>query len=257
MASKIAEGPEQSVGRAAALLRLVAAHGSAGARLLDLATESGMTRPTVHRILRRLCEERLLAQDAASRRYIMGSLMFELGLAARTPIRHLNRMRPDLDALAQSTGDTVYLVLRAGDESVCLNVSVGSFPIRISTFEVGARRPLGTGAGGMALLAGMPQDEASAVIERIADRLLRVGIDEAQMQERLRQVRLHGAISHGTMTEGISGIAVAVPVQVGSPYLAISVGTISSRMSDARIKVLWKGLRTTARRLAAIAASVN
>src|SRR4051794_23942585 len=95
---------EQSVGRAASLLRLVAAHGSSGARLLDLAAQSGIARPTVHRILKRLCAERLLSQDRGSKRYIMGSLVFELGLAVRTPLRRLDRMKPHLESLAEATG---------------------------------------------------------------------------------------------------------------------------------------------------------
>src|SRR5690606_15345907 len=77
----------QTVERAVALLRLVAAHGPLGARLLDLAAESGIQRPTVHRLLRQLQKDRLLTQDALTKRYHLGVLLYELGLAAPSPVR--------------------------------------------------------------------------------------------------------------------------------------------------------------------------
>jgi DNA-binding IclR family transcriptional regulator len=246
---------EQSVGRAATLLRLVAAHGVRGARLLDLAERSGIARPTVHRILRRLCDERLLAQDKANKRYVMGSLMFELGLAARTPVRRLERMRPALEALAESTGDTVYLVMRTGDEAVCLHLAEGHAPIRTRTFEPGARRPLGTGAAGLALLAALPEDDARAVITRNHDRLQHLGLSEPMLLQRMQRARQGGAVSHGTITDGVTGISVVVPAQAGIPYLAVSVGAISTRMPEERIQSLWNSLNTTARRLAVIEVS--
>lgn len=255
MTTAVEQGPEQSVGRAATLLRLVASHGVAGARLLDLAEKSGIARPTVHRILKRLCDERLLTQDGTSKRYILGSLMFELGLAARTPVRRLERMRQPLEALAETTGDTVYLVMRTGDEAVCLHVAESNSPIRTRTFEVGARRPLGTGAAGLALLAALPESDAEAVIERNADRLERLGLDQGILLERVVRARAGGAISNGSITPGVTGVAVAIPAQAGNPYLAISVGAVSARMPEARINSLWKSLNTTARRLAVIEAS--
>src|SRR5688572_20803962 len=93
-------GGEQSLGRASTIMRLVAGGGSAGIRLLDLAVQSGIARPTVHRILKRLCSEGWLVQDRSSKRYCVGSLAFELGLAARAPSRRLDLIRPHLQALA-------------------------------------------------------------------------------------------------------------------------------------------------------------
>lgn len=245
----------QSVERVAALLRLIAAQGSSGARLLDLAATSGLARPTVHRLLKQMCAERLLAQDALSKRYLPGSLLYELGLAAPTPVRRLDRMRPQLQALASTTGDTAYLVMRSGDEAVCLHVEEGSYPIRARTFEVGARRPLGMGAAGLALLAALPVAQARAMIERNAESLQRRGLDQATLEARLAAARPDKALSEGTITEGVSGIAVVVPAQVGVPYLAVSVAAISARVPDSRLVALQRELRATARHLAAIEAS--
>lgn len=245
----------QTIERGIGLLKLVALQGSEGARLLDLSGAAGLARPTVHRMLQRLCAERMLTQDARSKRYFLGSLLYELGLAAPSPVRRMDRMRPVLKDLATSTGDTAYLVMRSGDEAVCLNIEEGSFPIRARTFEVGARRPLGIGAAGLALLAAFPPGDSKALIRSNLDAMLRYRLTEARLLERVEHARAQGwAFSEGTITEGVSGAAVVVPSQATVPYMAISVAAISSRMPPSRMPRLRKELELTARRLAAIEA---
>ncbi len=243
----------QSIERAVLLLRHVAKRGPGGARLLDLATDTGLSRPTAHRILKRLCSERLLTQDG-ERRYALGSLLYEFGLAAPSPIRRLDRMRPLLRDLAVETADTAYLVMRSGDEAVCLHIEEGSFPIRARTFEMGARRPLGMGAAGLALLAAQPRSEAREIGARNLDSLKRGQLSEAMVLDRLDAARADRAVSQGTITEGVTGVAVAVPSQVGAPYLAVSVAAISARIPDTRLDSLCQCLQRTARRLAGIEA---
>ena len=47
----------QSIERSLVLLREIAAHNRNGSRLLDLATRTGLQRPTVHRMLKCLASE--------------------------------------------------------------------------------------------------------------------------------------------------------------------------------------------------------
>ncbi|MGF7176361.1 AMP-binding protein [Azospirillum doebereinerae] len=75
-----AAGGTQSLERAIALLRAVAASDPEGARLADLMAGAGLSKATTHRLLTALAREGLIEQDAGSRRYHPG---------------------PDLDALGQ------------------------------------------------------------------------------------------------------------------------------------------------------------
>ncbi|MGH8649199.1 MAG: helix-turn-helix domain-containing protein, partial [Burkholderiales bacterium] len=50
----------QSIERALTLLREIAAHNRSGSRLLDLATRTGLQRPTVHRMLKCLTTESIV-----------------------------------------------------------------------------------------------------------------------------------------------------------------------------------------------------
>src|SRR5215475_8259727 len=104
----------QSIERALLLLREIAAHNRGGSRLLDLATRTGLQRPTVHRMLKCLASENMVQQDGDTHRYYLGSMVFELGLTA-TPRFNLREMcHPALARIAEATGDTVFLTQRSG-----------------------------------------------------------------------------------------------------------------------------------------------
>jgi hypothetical protein len=131
----------QSIERALLLLREIAAHNRGGSRLLDLATRTGLQRPTVHRMLKCLAADNMVQQDGDSHRYYLGSMVFELGLTA-TPRFNLREMcHPALARIAEATGDTVFLTQRSGLDAVCLDRREGAFPIKTFTLEVGRRRP--------------------------------------------------------------------------------------------------------------------
>ncbi|WP_207462636.1 AMP-binding protein [Azospirillum sp. SYSU D00513] len=72
----------QSLERAIALLRAVAARGEEGARLADLMAEAGLSKATAHRILAALVREGLTVQDERTRRYHPGPELAVLGRAA-------------------------------------------------------------------------------------------------------------------------------------------------------------------------------
>jgi len=51
---------------------LVAAQAPNGIRLVDLALQMGLERPTAHRLLKALMQEGMLVQQAGTRRYSLG-----------------------------------------------------------------------------------------------------------------------------------------------------------------------------------------
>lgn len=158
----------QAVRRALKLARLVAETQRRGARLTDLARYSGLSIATASRILRCLADERILLFDDRTRSYRLGSLAYELGLAARGDARRLNRWLPLVRAIADETGETAYLVGRSGAEAVCLAQASARSSIRAVPLEVGDRLPLGVGAASLALLAALPDPEIDDVLRENA-----------------------------------------------------------------------------------------
>ena len=227
----------QGIRRVALLLRALAAHGRAGGRLLDLTTGTGLERPTVHRILKALAAEGLVAQDPASRRYRLGPLLYELGLAAAPSVDLRALSAPSLGRIAARTGDTVFLFVRSGNDSVCLDRQEGSFPIKTLTVEVGTRRPLGMGAGGLTLLMPLPDDQVRAVLAANSAELgQHPDLDPAVLLATIQRGREAGYLfNERPRTPG--GIYTGVPVanrHGGPPLAAITVGAIAERMGPER-----------------------
>lgn len=239
----------QAIQRASLLMRLLASRSRAGLRLSDVVKDSGLEHPTVHRILKGLMAEGLVMQVAGSRRYLLGPLVFELGLAAAPQFNLPDIFRPSLQRIAERTGDTVFLTARSGNDSVCLDRKEGSFPIKTFTLEVGARRPLGAGSGGLALLMLLPEQAVNQIVHANAARFASYNnLTVPGLLKALKRSRELGyALNDVHNTAGATTLGLPIVNRYGDPFAAISIGAISSRMGDERQKELVSILRTEVR----------
>jgi DNA-binding IclR family transcriptional regulator len=244
----------QSIHRAASLLRAIASHGRNGARLIDLSQQTQLEQPTARRILKSLIAEGIIMQEPESRRYMLGHLVLELGLAA-APQFNLQRLgEPSLNRIAEKTGDTVFLSARSGYDSVCIDRKEGAYPIKTLTLDVGTRRPLGVGAGGVALLMGLPDAEVDDILATNARRIQRFsGIDVPLLKSLVKRAqRLDYALNDRQITPGAISIGYPLNNPSGPPFAAISIGAISLRMGSARQRQLAAILRQEVKILEAL-----
>lgn len=241
----------QSIHRATVLLRAIASRGRAGSRLVDLARHAKLTRPTAHRILKCLMADSVVTQDRRSHRYFLGSLIFELGLAAAPQFNLRQICEPALRRIADKTGDTVFLIARSGFDAVCIDRMEGNFPIKALTLDVGTRRPLGVGAGGMALLLPLPQGQIEEIVAGNATRLKEHGaLNVPSVMSRIRHSKELGyALNDRQETPGAVSMGLAIPNPHGPPYAAISIAAIADRMSAQRQKEIAAALGAEARLL--------
>jgi DNA-binding IclR family transcriptional regulator len=244
----------QVVGRACMLLREIARHGSMGARLADLTNASGLTHATVHRILQSLIAESFLFKDDHTKRYKLGTGIFELGLAAPSPLDHLVRLRPVLDELAQRIGDTAYLMMRRGDEVLCLARAEGASPLRAYTIAVGEMRPLTASLSGICMMSYMPDEEIERLIRRSYDPGGRFpDATPDYVRRHIRHVREQGyCISREVLMKAATGLSAPVPGPDGTPFLGISLSAISSRVPDRRVPGLAEELVDSCRTMGRI-----
>ncbi len=241
----------QSIRRALAVLRIVASGQERGVRLVDAARATGLNRTTVHRILRVLIDEGAVEQDRLTRSYLIGREVALLGLArtARFPIRAI--AEPHLRHLAETLGDTTFLTIRNGVDSVCIDRRPGSYPIKVLSIEIGARRPLGAGVSGLMLLAGLPPDEARQIVRRNGQRLAQLGIDGAALLARAEQARTLGyAFAPNGVVPGTRAIAVPVRRQDGRTVAGIALTATSDRLPDERLPLLVARMSERARLIA-------
>lgn len=225
-----------TIKRANLLLRLLATAGKRGLALTEIASRSDLPHPTVHRLLRQLNSEGLTVQHDESRRYLLGPVAYELGLAATEifDLRHI--CRPILEIVSGETEDTSYFVMRSGFDAVCIDRVEGTFAIRTITLEVGSRRPLGVGAGGLAILASCPEEERERILRVTAARLPDFGnLNVALQRDAIEQARHAGyALVRNRVTLGVTALGMPFHDTMRRPIGAISVGAIDSRMREQR-----------------------
>ena len=240
-----------SVEKSFVLLRLLASESKRGLGLTSLAKLSGLPHPTVHRLLQKLIAERIVFQIESDKRYVLGSLAFELGLAASRFYDLREFCRDTLINLANEVEDTVYLTVRSGYEAVCLDRYEGPSPIRVFTLEVGSRRPLGVGAGGLAILAFLPKEELLEVVQSLKENpcsldLVGKHFIRDLLESILATQKNRYALIRQRVNLGVSAIGIPILDSFLRPIAAVSVAAVDSRMPSARVKSLMLALQRAA-----------
>lgn len=213
----------RSLSRSVKLMRMVASRPQFGWRLSDLAAACELDRATVHRMLGCMIEERLVVQRPSDRHYLPGPLMYELGLSLPEHVQYQMRAELMLQAFARRMGGIAVLLLRSGNEYVC-SVRAGSLPLTGSVLYPGARRPLFTVAGGVAILQTLPAEEARAVLlDNVSQEVARCGTGRLAALQRMRERSdRHGfGVNLGDVVPGIHAFAVPVRAASQAPFAAL------------------------------------
>lgn len=236
-------GGAQTLRRGLALLRLLGQHHEEGLRATEVAQATGLERATAHRLLATLVEEGFAERDPQTRRVRLGLEALRLGLTSlrRSPL--IDACRPVMQRISRLSGDTTFLIVRQGDHSVCMHREEGPYPVRVFTTEVGSALPMGIGAGGLALLSTLPDEEVQAYLTRHAAAFRRAGLMPAQILRAVARTRSQGfAETRGEITEGVCGVGAVIPSRNG-PFAAVSIGAIESRLGASRRQELGRQLR--------------
>lgn len=237
----------QTVRRALALLRLIACGQERGVRLVDLERMSGLNRPTVHRLLKTLVQEEAVEQDPETRRYLIGQEITLLGLARTRRFPLLTLADPYMAELADQVGDTVFLSIRHGHDSICIGRRTGRHPIQVLSIEVGVRRPLGVGVSGVALLASLDADESARLVCSNAARLEVLGERVEDVIARVDAARREG-LAHAPvgLMPGTSAVAVPIMSAKGEALGAITVTAMAERLGAGRFAFVVERIRQVA-----------
>ncbi len=242
----------QSVDRALSLLMLVGRQAERGISLAETVDESGFNKPTARRLLLALMRAGLVEQDEETRRYYVGEVAYVLGSFASRRYGLLQLSMESLVRISKKTEDSSFLSVRRDIFSVCLHREEGTFPIRTHALQAGFEHPLGVGAGSLAMLAALPDDEVASVLEHNAA-ILRERYPKLQPERLLADValtRANGyALNPGLVYANSWGIGVVVRFADGKPAGAISIAAIDSRMQSPREQELAAILREEAARV--------
>lgn len=145
--------PESSktLDRGIQLLEVLARPATTSLTITELATELGVGRPVVYRLVAALADHQLVARQPDGR-VRLGIGVSRLAAAVTPVVR--SEARPVLRALADEVGATAHLTIAEGDEALALVVVEPSWTDFHVAYRSGARHRLDQGAAGRAILAG-------------------------------------------------------------------------------------------------------
>lgn len=192
----------------------------------EMASELGIHRQAVYRLLTTLTKHHLAARSESGR-YAVGLGLLRLSRIGspalqRTTTPHLRRLADDEDV-------TAHCAVAEGDDAVTLNAVEPTNSASHITLRAGARYPLTQSTGGMAILAGRPP------------------VDGEPEQVTLGR-EIGYVVTRGNVTVGAIGVAAPLVDSDGAP-LEASIGIVS--MHDLDVERIGARLREVVSLIAA------
>lgn len=237
----------QLIDRSVAILDLLSVAGPAGMTSTEIGEAAGLKAPTARRIIAAL-ESHSLIERGAKWRYRLGLRLLTLAAAASDRSGARDAARMSLMRLASETGDTAFLMVRQGFNTVCLDRQDGDYIIDTLTRQIGGEIPLGVAPASQAILAFLPVEEAELVLRHNAGRYGVFGnLTEEEIRTRLPTIRAQGfALDHGRLVEGISAVAVPIRATKHPVRASIAVNMTSARLPEKRVAEVVEALRREA-----------
>ncbi|MHC2465493.1 IclR family transcriptional regulator [Bradyrhizobium embrapense] len=219
-----------AIQKVCAILRVLAQRSPL--RLTDIADTTSLNKATALRILNSLIEEGFVSRVAGAKTYELGQEARVMAVGARRSVDIAELAQPSLLRLSERSADTALLSVRSGVEALYLARSVGSHPLQPNYLQIGSRRPLGVGAGALALLVWLPDAEIEAVIEVIMPRLAKSPrITPKFLRERIAVARKAGhTVLLDAAFPGMGGVGVPVRDDAGEVVAALSIGAATDRI---------------------------
>jgi DNA-binding IclR family transcriptional regulator len=222
--------------------------------LSEICRATSLAKGTAYRLLAGLTARKVVIKDPLTANYMLGPGLLRLANGAFLGIGTIATLcRSRLEALAESTQETVALHVQAGIERTCIDEVASPQVIRYSS-GVGSSAPLHVGSAGKVLLALMDEPERERSI-RLLERRTDGQAAPATLRNSLRQIADDGfAISTAERVEGATAISVPINSQVMP--MALSVLGPAQRLSRKRLIEFLPAVRETAAEIASLLESV-
>jgi len=213
----------------------------------QISEKIGINKSTVHRLLLTLERKRFVERDPFSGVYRPGLRLLQMSSLA---IEHNNLRRlaaPFLQDLCAEHRENVNLAVLDGSDVVYVDVVEGSQRVKLAA-TIGQRLPAFCTASGKAILAFLPEEDVTLILERgMPKHTQTTKTSKEKFFEEMTEIRARGfAISEEEFEEGINAVAVPICTR---PVASISVAGPAYRLSRERMMELGPGLLLTARDL--------
>jgi DNA-binding IclR family transcriptional regulator len=203
----------------------------------DLGRATGVSKSTVNRLVRYFCTRGYLTRLEGQGRYGLGPAAVDLGTRASAQFDLGGAALPLLERLMRETDETSLLAsYRPGQSEVVCVAQIASPREGLRVFQsIGSAIPLHAGAVAKAVLAFLPDEVRTAVVEGPLVRLTEKTItDPAVLAHDLDEIKARGhAISREETYPGVYGIGAPVFGPGGAIAGGIAIAAPSFRMEAA------------------------
>jgi len=187
--------------------------------LQEITTLTGLPKSTVFRLLQVLEAAGYLVR-LDHQKYCLSLRFARLAGSVRQTLDIRTLARPEMEALAATTGETVTLNTVAGLERVCIEVVDASSPLR-GVATSGEHVVLRAGSATRVLMAHLPPTTLAPALRQACKA---TGKPRTTMAAELEKVRRRGyAVSHGERVPGLSAISAPVTDGRGQAPYSLSV----------------------------------
>lgn len=205
------------------------------ARFTELVNHMEMPKSTLHDHLRTLESMDVVIKDDDG--YRVGSRFLEIGAQARRqqPIHEAGR--PEVEELAEKTGEHASLLIPERGRAVLLYVAKGSDAVNLDAYA-GLPTPLHASAAGKVMLAHLSEARIDTIIREhgLQSYTPRTITDPERLKEELEEIRQQGyATDTNELVVGVKSVAAPV-LNHGEVVGAVAVGGPTNRMRGERFE---------------------
>ena len=220
-----------------------------------LVEETGLPKPTLHRMLQQLESAGMVQREADGRHYGMALRLRRLGEDLLFNSTVHGARHAVLRTLVDAVGESCNITALAGGEVLYLDRVETPAPLRFY-LHPGSRVPMHCSASGKLFLAQMSESQRgllldAATLERYTQNTL---TERAALEAEIEKVRVDGyALDREEFLPGLFCIAVLVPAPDGRPSnTGIAIQAPSLRLSLEQVPKVLPALRRAADALAGI-----
>lgn len=211
--------------------------------LSDLATKSGIPRPTAYRLLTSLETCGFLIKTRSTDQHVkyrLGLKLLELGSLVAEQLELRSIALPQMQELCADINEVVHLLIRDGDEAIYIEKVESRQALRLHA-RIGIRSELYIGAGPKLLLAYTSEQEREKYIEEIVfTKVTEDTISDTEtLSKEIKKIQSNGfSISKGERDIDTIGISYPIYNYTGEVIAALNVSGPTTRINEGNIEAI-------------------
>jgi IclR family transcriptional regulator, KDG regulon repressor len=228
-----------------AILELLS-HSDRPMSLTQIATELGIVKSNVHRLMQALMETRYVIRHEESGAYSSSIRLWELGSAVLAKLDLRRHAERQMDELLELTGESVHLSVLDRGAVVYVHKLESLNPVRAYT-QIGGRVPAYCVATGKALLAYCSEAVLAEMSRHLQPHTPSTICLPAQFLKEMKKIRQQGyAVNRGEWREGVWGIAAPILDARRVAIASIGVSGPAQRIRKCNIRQCAEQVRAAA-----------